>query len=645
MSRIVSLDIESSSLNPWSGDIISAAIAWRENGEMKTFFVRGENDIRDLLERLIETDSKLLVYNASFEQKWFTHKYPDLNVKWYCDVMRLVQQAGTSFDSGGLSVEIDGFGLKPAVTRILGKTESWTDDIYKWIQSNFDVKKSDVGKYLGFAPDELLKPYNEADSIYTLELFEFLTGYFKKVKFDWTADHDIYLGVVTELTDANLKGIPVDIAKLNAYIRAIDNEIQEMDAAFADRYSVEIEAVREQLRQKEQAKFKKKIVTEAPEFNTGSRQHLEMLFCGQLGLAPAFLSPTGSPSFKSAHMGTWGEPGDMLANRGKRIIIQKQAEALVRVSDKKGVWHPELKACGTVTGRFAGSSGSNYQGWSRSDKPFMESIVARPGKVLLEQDFVSGEPTIISAYTHDEVYMFHVFTGEGKTPYYDDNGLLWVNDPYIATMSVSGLGSKELKDVFYNHSFDGLSFSEAWLKDSEIVKNHPVIKKYRKINKMLALAMGYGLGAKKLVKQVKEQFNLDVTESQAKKVISGYWKMYSGVKQFAEKCGYRVQQSGALVNQFGYRITPSPHNAFNALIQSTLSGVVNWRLLLLREKCDWFLLVGVIHDSIVMEIPEDRVEEFHRISDEVDEEINQQLQWCVKVRTGRNVGKNFYEIK
>lgn len=648
MSKVIALDIESVGLQPWdkTSELVSIGLAWRNDaGEMQTYFTKGFQNIEAVLTRLAETQDKILVYNQSFEMRWFNYYWPHLQLNWHADVMRLVQLHGTSSDNANMTVEIDGFGLKPAVTRILGKLPTAAEEIYGWIHSNYKTTKAQAGQYLATAPDDILERYNLEDSIYTLELYEHLTAKFDRIKFDWTRDQDIYQGVVKELVSANLTGFPVRRADVQQYISDIEQETIELDNLFLSTYQQEILNVRELLRQKEQAKFKKKIVTELPEFNPGSRQHLKMLLVDQLGVAPTIFSPTGEPSFKAAHMHLYGEAGKMLENRGKRQIIKAQAEALLRVSALDGKFHPELKTCGTITGRFAGSSGLNVQGISRNDKRLMEFFEAPPGMQLVEIDAISGEATITAAYSNDPVYKFQVFEGVGVKPYYRDDGLLMISDPYIALTSVSTVGSKELKETFYSATFDGLTFAEQWVKDPEVVKAHPVIKKYRKVNKMLSLALSYGLGAKKLMKQVEEQFGLVVTEATAKQVVKSYWKQYADIKAFASKCSHRVSQNGYLVNEFGYRTTPADHKAFNALIQSTMSGIVNYKILLLREYADYWQLYTVIHDAIILVVPEDKVKDLKKVSQMTDKIINEGLRWSVDVKFGFNAGRNLWETK
>ena len=642
---ICALDIETSALEPFKpgAEIVSIAYAWyKPDGTIGTIFERGEENIRKSLQRLMDNGNPVLVYNQQFEQAWFQTKFPEIKLNWYCDVMRLVQNLGSSYDAGTMKFEIQGVGLKTAVQRILGETEPWTEEIYAWIRHTYKVNKGQEGQYLASAPDELLKPYNEADSVYTLKLYTEITRYFKECKFDWESDHKTYLFIVDQLVESYLRGYPLDRADLQDYIGDIQTEVDGIDLQFRAKYKKEILAVRESLRLKEQAKFKKKVVEVLPEFNAGSRHHLAALFIGQLGCTPKHFSPKGAPSFKSAHIGTYGEGGKMLETRQKRLIIQKQAMAALRVSEPTGRLHVSLKAAGTSTFRFAGSSGLNIQGISRKDRRLMEAFQTYPNETLVEIDAASGEATIISALTNDKMYKYFSFDGKGVAPYYEGNQLM-ISDPYLAFQSVSGVGSAELKEAFLHRTYNGNTFAQQWLIDDEVIKKD--LKKTRQVSKMVVLALGYGAKGKKIAQSCREMFGIQLTDEQGNEIYKTYWSLFKDVKQFADKCQFRVKQSGYLVNPWGCRLTPEPRRAFNATIQSSMSSIVNWKLMILKDLAPWANFYTCIHDALLFSVPTERLEEFKVLSKESDKIMNSQLGWSVDVGFGFTFGKNLYETK
>jgi DNA polymerase I-like protein with 3'-5' exonuclease and polymerase domains len=55
--------------------------------------------------------------------------------------------------------------------------------------------------------------------------------------------------------------------------------------------------------------------------------------------------------------------------------------------------------------------------------------------------------------------------------------------------------------------------------------------------------------------------------------------------------------------------------------------------------------VTVIHDELVVQIPEDKVEHFRGVISEATKTLNDGLNWSVKLRFGFVTGKTLYEAK
>lgn len=107
-------------------------------------------------------------------------------------------------------------------------------------------------------------------------------------------------------------------------------------------------------------------------FNIGSGKQLKRLFVDELGCKPQFWTqeskdsrkkreqdPTRKPfepqpSFRAAHLGGYGEGGEMLVERRKRLLVLQQTQALLALTEYDGKWHVDLKAAAAATGRFAG---------------------------------------------------------------------------------------------------------------------------------------------------------------------------------------------------------------------------------------------------------------------------------------------------
>jgi hypothetical protein len=270
----------------------------------------------------------------------------------------------------------------------------------------------------------------------------------------------------------------------------------------------------------------------------------------------------------------------------------------------------------------------------------MRCLKPLPGHLTVSIDLASGEPTVTSHFSRDPNYLYATFDGVNKAPFWK-NGVLMIDDIYLMTMSVSPIGRARIEEL-WRSSFDGLSFAEAWIKDPDIVKR--LLKKERDLHKMLALALGYGMGPKKMVKQCYDKGH-DLPFKTARDFYTAYWDLYAGIRSLANRLGARIKRDGYIVNPFGYRLTPPPHKGFNYFIQSSVSGIMhvfNWKLFTIAPYASF---ITVIHDEVLADVPEDRIEDFRKHKTQATDSLNADLKWSVAIRTGFAVGKDWYEAK
>lgn len=368
--------------------VASCAFTERVDGALKSWFVEGEDAVRAELVKL--AGARIVVHNAAFETLVTRCRFPDLTVNWYADTMRLAQV----YDNGGKDSDFDfvllpennlvpddkpklkriptqGFGLVKCAHRILGEMLNHKAEAYDWLRANVPKAKGHEGSLLHLLPKDILERYNIADTEITLRLYEYCTTYFRDIGFDWTLDHGLYFSSVHHVVGAQIRGVAVDRDALRVFEGQLIKEIDDIGAAFRVRFIAEIAAVEYERLQawahdvktaagasKRFAKWDERHPTavKAVAFNVGSNKQLERLFVSKLGIEPKFFTEKGSPSFKSSHLGVWGEGGEMLKTRRKRMIVLKQTQALLALSEFDGRWHPSLKVSGTSSGRMAGGS-------------------------------------------------------------------------------------------------------------------------------------------------------------------------------------------------------------------------------------------------------------------------------------------------
>jgi uncharacterized protein (DUF952 family) len=365
-------------------------------------FFQGEDAIRIELERIAAEGLPVIAHNLQYEMLVTLCRFPHLyeKLQWYADTMRLAQ----NYDNGGdensyetiilddnlLDMEdvaemlaavengverelVSGLGLVKCLKRIFkADYQDHKNEAYSWLRDN-GIKKGEEGANLHLLPEDILERYNVGDTEWTYQLYQICIDTFRRVNYDWTLDHMLFLSSVRLLVRAKTEGIDVQREALTAYIADTTKEIADIGQAFLEKYKdaiVQVEADRlykwiygPKSPKTERGK-KKREETCVPgskswnknvKFNPGSNHQLVVMFRDKLGIVPKFFSEKGSPSFKASVLDQWGEGGTMLEKRRKRLLVLKQSEALLELSSYDGKFRPEIRAAGTSTGRYVGA--------------------------------------------------------------------------------------------------------------------------------------------------------------------------------------------------------------------------------------------------------------------------------------------------
>jgi len=277
----------------------------------------------------------------------------------------------------------------------------------------------------------------------------------------------------------------------------------------------------------------------------------------------------------------------------------------------------------------------NLPALARRDAAFMKCWKADPGKTFVSQDVVSLEPSVTAHFSRDKNYRWATVDGIGKAPFYDGD-VLMIDDVYLMTASVLPPTAHKIRKAWDDGVFN------SWLTDPEAVKK--ALKSPRTFAKVCALGLGYGMGAKKLQKTCEEAGVL-LTFQEAKAVKARYWELFSGLREFADILAFRAERDGFIINPFYYRITPEPHKAFNAYIQSSASGVLDLYCAYLFEERPDFEFVALIHDEVIYQCADETIKDLPAITDKVSKELNEALKWSVPIRFGTITCKTFEEFK
>jgi DNA polymerase I-like protein with 3'-5' exonuclease and polymerase domains len=281
----------------------------------------------------------------------------------------------------------------------------------------------------------------------------------------------------------------------------------------------------------------------------------------------------------------------------------------------------------------------NPQGLSRRDSSQQKCFVADEGQIFVFSDLAAAEPTITAYYSKDPNYLACTLHMVGKRPYYNSKGMLVIDDIYLCVASRFVKWKDEIRKAFEGY-YDGVQGYDQWLINPESISKG-VLKKIRGYAKVIALALAYGLGSKKMV-LIAQQNGFELTMTEAKSFRDLYWSTFPLVDKLGKKLITQYNSLGHIMNDFGYCLYPtSDHKVLNALIQSTVSGVMDLFNLIFFTKCQEALYVVNIHDEIIFSIPEDRVAEIKKVFDECVVELNERLGWDVPIRFGWETSKTW----
>ena len=255
-------------------------------------------------------------------------------------------------------------------------------------------------------------------------------------------------------------------------------------------------------------------------------------------------------------------------------------------------------------------------------------------------DISAAEPSIISQYSGDKNYIYAAFEGVGKPAYYSDKDLLMLDDVYLMLASRNPVSRDRVREAF-NDKYGGVIGFEQWAIDKSVVKAE--IKSERAFNKPAALGIGYSMQGPRLVTTMYNEGKV-ISLKDAKQVVYSYWhELFPDVAKLRDYLQLKVKKEKQLINPFGFRMTPPPRKALNYFIQSSVNGIIDMLMIEWFESAPYIEFCTIIHDEIVIECPEDKLDEAKLKLDEALVRLNKTLNWSVNIRMGWEVLDNWYD--
>lgn len=252
--------------------------------------------------------------------------------------------------------------------------------------------------------------------------------------------------------------------------------------------------------------------------------------------------------------------------RAHKKMSSTYYKAFQTLADEQARLHCNFRLIGTVSGRLSCSE-PNLQAIPRQSdkKTFLteiknkvkECFISRPGYILVECDYSQAELRKCGHYADEKVMKQAFASGE---------------DLHAATARNMGLDPKE----------------------------------DRYIAKTLNFAVLYGAGPKKLSEM------LGISQEEATKYLASYFKTFPNLKVFKKKLENLAMQR-RYIRLFSGRVRHFPPNeeykALNNLLQGSVAEMMRKAMLRIDDEVEGIHILLQIHDSVIFEVPENRVEE------------------------------------
>ncbi len=318
------------------------------------------------------------------------------------------------------------------------------------------------------------------------------------------------------------------------------------------------------------------------EFNIKSPKQLGEVLFQSLGLKGGKRTKTGYSTNESVLNTLKGEHPiieKVLEYREYQKILSTYVDPLLKLSkaDKKSRIYTSFGQTGTATGRLS-SRDPNLQNIpvrSKLGRSVREAFVAKEGYKLVSIDYSQIELRLLAHFSQDTALLKAFNDGV---------------DIHLATSS--------------------LLFGEALAKEK------------RSFAKSVNFGLLYGMGPKKLSEE------LGISSLEAKEIISNYFASFPTVKNFLESIQERVKIDGYVETIlkrrriFDYESANGMQKAafmresVNTVFQGSAADLIKLSMnqidsMIQDEKLDAFMLLQ-IHDELIFEVHEERVEEISR---------------------------------
>lgn len=268
------------------------------------------------------------------------------------------------------------------------------------------------------------------------------------------------------------------------------------------------------------------------------------------------------------------------------------------VNSKTGRIHADYRQIGAISGRMSCSRPNMQQQPSKRLPEWRTIFTAAPGKVMVVADYSQAELRILAELSQDENFI-----------------RAYKNKEDLHQLTASKIFHTPIDEVQ---------------------------KRERSIAKTINFGIVYGLGASALQRRLKTDSKIEISEQEAKSIISGYHTAYPGISSYLKRISAQGLQDLQVRTMAGRLCKFEPPKdeseesmigrlSCNLPVQGTCADFVKLALgnIFLKLAHRGVLLCAVVHDEIVLEVPEEMAEEVKQILEEEMEKAITRYITCI----------------
>jgi DNA polymerase-1 len=358
------------------------------------------------------------------------------------------------------------------------------------------------------------------------------------------------------------------------------------------------------------------------EFNWGSPQQIGELLYNRLNIKCPQKTPKGGNSTSESTLNQIDHPlvDDLIKFRGAK-------QQLSFFIDGWRPWmvgrylHPSFKLHGTVTGRLSAEHPNPQQ--TPRDERIRQLVSAPPGWELIEADLSQIELRIAAELANERAMLYAFNHG------IDIHWLTLMRELGRTAGQADEIVGTACRIASKNHMDYGEAIDLLLKVGPDVAAEHNKIwKELRKKAKAINFGYLYGMWWRKFIIYARDNYQVKVSESQAKKSRESFFETYKDLpawhkrqQNYARRNGFVISLSGRkrrLPDAMDSEDTPARAEAWRQAINSPVQSFANelnlMSALQLREEYgrDKVRICGTVHDSILARVKKAYVVEVGR---------------------------------